>query len=92
MYATQLYGKREVIAIFLCKNRKTSRKIKVLTVVKIKKRGVNLTLPKNQRRNQEMKLDTESLRPKGAAQATGTAGGHDSREHYFGRLKSQKSR
>lgn len=34
--ATQLYSKREVIAIFLCKNRESSRKIKVLTIVKIK--------------------------------------------------------
>ena len=33
--ATQLYGKREVIDIFLCKNLEISRKIKVLTIVKI---------------------------------------------------------
>ena len=33
--ATQLYGKREVIDIFLCKNLEISRKIKVLMIVKI---------------------------------------------------------
>ena len=54
--ATQLYSKREVIAIFLCKNIQKPRKVKVLTRVKIYKRGCLLDTTECQTEVYKMKL------------------------------------